>query len=118
MARTGELSDLVKEYKKEASVATQECEDAKKGYDAHVRPQMATVFHELTHSPSLSWDWQWICGYSQSPHFQVNELCSTMQRYSAESEKIVQQREKTISTLKQQLEDIEKAKVQSYMLKS
>ena len=54
MARTGELSDLVKEYKKEASVATQECEDARKGYDAHVRPQMATVFHELTHSPSLS----------------------------------------------------------------
>ena len=42
---------------------------------------------------------------------QVNELCSTMQRYSTENEKMVQQREKNITALKQQLEDTEKAKV-------
>ncbi len=39
-----------------------------------------------------------------------------MQRYSAENEKMVQQREKSIATLKQQLEDTEKAKV-SHLIK-
>ena len=34
-----------------------------------------------------------------------------MQRYSTENEKMVQQREKSIAALKQQLEDTEKAKV-------
>ena len=37
-AKTGELSELVERYKKEASNAMQEREDAKKAYDAHVRP--------------------------------------------------------------------------------
>ena len=35
--QTGELSELVERYKKEALSAAQERDDAKKAYDAHVR---------------------------------------------------------------------------------
>ena len=48
---------------------------------------------------------------SLSLSLQVKELYSTMQRYSAESEKMAQRREKQIDSLKQQLEDNEKSKV-------
>ena len=34
--QTGQLSELIEKYKKEASNAVQERDDAKKAYDAHV----------------------------------------------------------------------------------
>ena len=34
--QTGELSELIEKYKKEASNAAQERDDAKKAYDTHV----------------------------------------------------------------------------------
>ena len=73
---------------------------------------LASLPSPLSCSPSLSFSLS--LPLSPPPpyfHPQVNELYSTMQRYSAENEKMVQQREKQIDTLKQQLEDTEKAKV-------
>ena len=49
--------------------------------------------------------------YSTFIFLQVNELYSTIQKYSTESDKLVQQRDKQITALQQQLEDSEKAKV-------
>ena len=52
-----------------------------------------------------------VLSLSLSLSLQVKELYSTMQKYSAESEKMAQQREKQIDSLKQQLEDNEKSEV-------
>ena len=40
--QTGELSDQIEKYKKEASNAAQERDDAKKAYDAHVSLSAST----------------------------------------------------------------------------
>lgn len=52
--QTGELSELIEKYKKEASNAAQERDDAKKAYDAHVSLDRYTEYFSFSLWGSLT----------------------------------------------------------------
>ncbi len=95
-----ELATQLQRYKTEAEAAREEGREAKSSFEAQVRTMCVCVClgggggstHERNRGPF---------------NHQVNTMCATLKNYSAESQKVITQKDREMETLKQQLSAVE-----------